>query len=81
VQVNIGEASGLSSPVVGSAVLTAEQATYLLDEELYINIHTAANPNGEIRGQVSCETELPPAEPEWQTATLSYGDGDLISNI
>lgn len=55
VLVNIGEISGLSSPMNGSAVLTVEQATSLLDGKMYINIHTAANPGGEIRGQVSCE--------------------------
>jgi hypothetical protein len=71
VLVDIGTVSGLSSPMTGSATLTAEHATYLLDGQLYINIHTAANPNGEIRGQVSCEAESPSGE--WQTATLAYG--------
>ena len=55
VQVNIGEVSGLESPMEGSAELTAEQSEWLLDGELYVNIHTAENPNGEIRGQVECE--------------------------
>lgn len=55
VQVNIGDISGLDSPMNGSALLTPEQATSLLDGRMYINIHTEANPNGEIRGQVSCE--------------------------
>ncbi|HEY8140846.1 MAG TPA: CHRD domain-containing protein [Nitrososphaera sp.] len=55
VLVNIGEISGLNSPMNGSAILTAEQATALLDGMMYINIHTAANEGGEIRGQVSCE--------------------------
>lgn len=32
--------------------LTAELLQALLNGELYINVHTAANPNGEIRGQV-----------------------------
>ena len=55
VQVNIGAISGLSSPMNGSAILTAELAADLLDGLMYINIHTASNPGGEIRGQVSCE--------------------------
>lgn len=55
VLVNIGEISGLNSPMNGSTVLTADQATALLDGMMYINIHTAANEGGEIRGQVSCE--------------------------
>lgn len=36
----------------GSADITEEQATALQDGMLYFNIHTAANPGGEIRGQV-----------------------------
>lgn len=42
-----------SSPVEGSATLTDAQAADLLAGKLYINIHTAANPGGEIRGQVT----------------------------
>ncbi|MBR0815110.1 CHRD domain-containing protein [Bradyrhizobium diazoefficiens] len=41
-----------SSPVKGEATLTDAQAADLLGGKLYINIHTAANPGGEIRGQV-----------------------------
>jgi len=41
-----------SSPVEGSATLTDAQASDLLAGKLYVNIHTAANPGGEIRGQV-----------------------------
>jgi hypothetical protein len=42
----------LESPMEGSATLTDEQAQQLADGLLYVNIHTAANPKGEIRGQV-----------------------------
>ena len=42
-----------SSPVEGSATLTDEQAADLMAGKLYINVHTAANPGGEIRGQVT----------------------------
>ena len=41
-----------SSPVKGEATLTEAQAADLLGGRYYINIHTAANPGGEIRGQV-----------------------------
>jgi hypothetical protein len=34
------------------ATLTPEQATQLLGGQWYVNIHTEANPGGEIRGQV-----------------------------
>jgi hypothetical protein len=42
-----------TSPVQGSATLTDAQAADLQEGRYYINIHTAANPGGEIRGQVS----------------------------
>ena len=41
------------SPVEGSATLTDAQAADLVAGKYYINIHTAANPGGEIRGQVT----------------------------
>ena len=42
-----------SSPVEGSATLTDAQAADLEAGKYYVNIHTAANPGGEIRGQVT----------------------------
>jgi hypothetical protein len=42
-----------SSPVEGTATLTDAQAADLAAGKYYINIHTAANPAGEIRGQVT----------------------------
>jgi hypothetical protein len=42
-----------SSPAEGSATLTDAQAADLAGGKLYINVHTAANPGGEIRGQVT----------------------------
>ena len=41
-----------TSPAEGSATLTEAQAADLTGGKLYINIHTAANPGGELRGQV-----------------------------
>ena len=41
------------SPVTGSATLTDAQAADLQAGRYYINIHTAANQGGEIRGQVT----------------------------
>lgn len=40
------------SPFSGSAKLTDAQADDLMAGQYYINIHTAANPGGEIRGQL-----------------------------
>lgn len=42
-----------ASPVEGSATLTDAQAADLMAGKYYVNIHTAANPAGEIRGQVT----------------------------
>ncbi|MEZ5936702.1 MAG: CHRD domain-containing protein [Hyphomonadaceae bacterium] len=41
-----------ASPITGTATLTPEQATELLAGKYYVNVHTAANPGGEIRGQI-----------------------------
>ena len=42
-----------SSPVEGSATLTDAQAADMMAGRCYVNVHTAANPGGEIRGQVT----------------------------
>ncbi len=42
-----------SSAAEGSATLTDAQAADLAAGKYYINVHTAANPGGEIRGQVT----------------------------
>jgi len=42
-----------NSPFKGSATLTDAQAANLSDGMCYVNIHTAANPGGEIRGQLA----------------------------
>jgi hypothetical protein len=41
------------SPVEGHATLTAAQITDLEAGKWYVNVHTAANPGGELRGQVT----------------------------
>ena len=42
-----------ASPAEGSATLTDAQAADLMAGKYYVNVHTAANPGGEIRGQVT----------------------------
>ncbi len=51
--VKVPIANATSSPAEGSATLTDEQAADLTAGKYYINVHTAANPGGEIRGQVT----------------------------
>lgn len=41
------------NPIKGSAVLTDAQAADLVAGRWYANIHTARNPGGEIRGQMT----------------------------
>jgi hypothetical protein len=51
VAVPIGGASP-TSPITGTATLTDEQIKQLQTGKWYVNVHTAANKGGEIRGQV-----------------------------
>lgn len=60
--VDIGAISGLGSPSVGSTTIALAAGQQLLDGLFYINVHTALNPTGEIRGQVS-PIPLPAALP------------------
>jgi hypothetical protein len=41
-----------ASPISGSATITAAQASDMMNGQCYVNVHTAANPGGEIRGQL-----------------------------
>ena len=42
-----------ASPIKGTATLTDAQVTDLMAGKWYANVHTAANPGGEIRGQLA----------------------------
>ena len=46
------QGSAVQIPVTGQAILTPEQAEQFTRGRWYVNIHTQANPGGEIRGQV-----------------------------
>lgn len=55
--INAGVALPLKPPITGSvqgeATLTPVQTADLMAGKWYINLHTAAHPSGEIRGQVN----------------------------
>ena len=44
---------GYVSPIAGVYILTPANATALLSNGIYVNLHTTAYPNGEIRGNIT----------------------------
>ena len=50
--VALGFTGNVESPIKGSATLTDAQVADLMAGKWYVNLHTAANPGGEVRGQV-----------------------------
>ena len=50
--VAIGFKDNLNSPIKGEATLTPAQMAELMSGKWYVNLHTAMNPKGEVRGQV-----------------------------
>jgi len=48
-----GFTSAVSGSYSGSATFTPSQGSDLTEGKMYVNIHTAAYPDGEIRGQLS----------------------------
>jgi hypothetical protein len=73
--------SDAANPISGNATLTADQAAALQSGLWYVNITTAANPDGEIRGQLkrvvnwarveSPSTPPPPMQTYQPPASLS----------
>jgi hypothetical protein len=51
--VALGWSNPIRSPMDGSATLTPAQAADLMAGRWYANIHTAAHPGGEVRGQMT----------------------------
>jgi hypothetical protein len=57
--VALGFTGSVESPVKGSATLTAAQIDDLMSAKWYVKLHTAANPGGEVRGQIMPTPSLP----------------------
>ncbi len=55
--------------------LTPRLVAKLLAEKIYVNIHTALNPSGEIRGQIG--KELPSISIEWCETSYLGGPGSI----
>jgi hypothetical protein len=63
-----------SSPVSGHAALTEAQITDLRKGLWYFNVHTTANPGGEIRGQLKRHVD-------WSQAETAPGQGVDLNNL
>jgi hypothetical protein len=69
----IVSADDVSNPISGNATLTPAQVADLKKGLWYVNIATAANPNGEIRGQLKWEVDWGKAEePATPTPPMQY---------
>jgi len=53
VAVPLGTAPNLASPLTGKGALTDAQMADLTSGKCYVNLHTAANKGGEVRGQLA----------------------------
>lgn len=79
-------ASGSGFEVPASATLSADQVNKLLAGGLYLNVHSDAFPDGEIRGQILPAnvamylTDLTSLEEVPETASLARGRGAITVN-
>jgi uncharacterized protein (TIGR03118 family) len=77
--------------ISGTAVLTPSQMTDITNGMAYANIHTGANPGGEIRGQLvplhltvpmSGASEVPPVTPSGTgTASLTFVGSEMFYTV
>ena len=79
---------GKSAIVPAGTVLTDAQYAALVAGELYVNVHTAANPGGEIRGQLNVRggvtaatASLTGAQEVPPNASTASGRGTLIFDV
>ena len=67
------------NPMVGAVLINEAMEADLIAGKLYINLHTPAFPNGEIRGQVASTTAAPPAAAPAPAKTGSGGFSGVSS--
>jgi hypothetical protein len=72
-----------SGIVFGSVSLTEDQVDQLREGSLFIDIHTASNPAGEIRGQLVEVLNEPPTVtcPEPETFECTSPDGEVLEVV
>jgi hypothetical protein len=79
--VTLEDAGGGTWRVPASTMLTPSQVDSLKNGNLYVNVHTAANPNGEIRGQIGRQvffSTLTPGQETPPTTSTASGTGVFI---
>ena len=65
------------SPVTGVVTVSAALRSDFAKQKLYVNIHTAKNPGGEIRGQLTAVGTATPTPPP--TASVSAGKAEFTA--
>lgn len=87
-----GGSYGVSGRIAGSVELSEAQRAGLLAGDTYVNIHTGANPGGEIRGQIiparltatlngAQETPTPVDTPATGTGTFTLVSDELFVDL
>ena len=77
----LNKADGGTWTVPDGTTLTASQLDSLKNGNLYVNVHTAANPNGEIRGQIGRQVffaSLTGAQETPPTGSTATGTGVFV---
>lgn len=77
-----GNTFGPGKPLSGTLQMSKADALMMVNHGMYINVHTSANPSGEIRGQIieesmnaslaSSNEVSPPATVAWGNALFTY---------